>query len=42
MRVGMPVYPGVDVLDVAGPWEMLSWANRAAERPHRVPRRFPD
>jgi transcriptional regulator GlxA family with amidase domain len=26
MRVGMPVYPGVDVLDVAGPWEMLSWA----------------
>jgi transcriptional regulator GlxA family with amidase domain len=26
MRVGMPVYPQVDVLDVAGPWEMLSWA----------------
>jgi transcriptional regulator GlxA family with amidase domain len=26
MRVGMPVYPQVDVLDVVGPWEMLSWA----------------
>jgi len=26
MRVGMPVYPQVDVLDVAGPFEMLSWA----------------
>jgi transcriptional regulator GlxA family with amidase domain len=26
MRVGMPVYHLVDLLDVAGPFEMLSWA----------------
>jgi cyclohexyl-isocyanide hydratase len=26
MRVGMPVYYLVDLLDVAGPFEMLSWA----------------
>ena len=48
MRVGMPIYPQVDLLDVAGPWEMLSWAkfditnHRATTRPHRMPRRFPD
>lgn len=26
LRVGMPVYEAVDMLDVAGPHEMLSWA----------------
>lgn len=26
MLIGIPVYPGVDLLDVAGPLEMLSWA----------------
>jgi cyclohexyl-isocyanide hydratase len=26
MIIGMPVYEGVDVLDVTGPYEMFSWA----------------
>lgn len=26
MRVGFPVYHLVNLLDVAGPFEMLSWA----------------
>jgi transcriptional regulator GlxA family with amidase domain len=26
MLIGIPVYPNVDLLDVAGPFEMLSWA----------------
>lgn len=26
MLIGIPVYPGVDLLDVAGPHEMFSWA----------------
>ena len=25
MIIGMPVYPGVDLLDVTGPYEILSW-----------------
>jgi cyclohexyl-isocyanide hydratase len=26
MLIGIPVYEGFDLLDVCGPWEMLSWA----------------
>ena len=40
MRVGFPVYHLVDLLDVAGPFEMLSWAGfeltLAAKRKGRV------
>ena len=40
MRIGIPVYPEVDLLDVAGPHEMLSWAGfelvLAAETPGRI------
>ena len=25
MKLGMPVYEGVDLLDVAGPYEMFHW-----------------
>jgi cyclohexyl-isocyanide hydratase len=25
-RIAIPLYPGVDLLDVAGPYEMLNWA----------------
>jgi putative intracellular protease/amidase len=27
MIVGIPVYDGVDILDVTGPYEMFSWAD---------------
>jgi transcriptional regulator GlxA family with amidase domain len=27
MKIGIPVYDGVDMLDVAGPFEMFDWAN---------------
>src|SRR5690349_16022033 len=27
MRLGMPIYQGVNLLDVAGPLEMFFWAN---------------
>jgi putative intracellular protease/amidase len=27
MRLGIPVYEGVDLLDVAGPYEMFKWVN---------------
>ena len=27
MIIGMPVYPGVDMLDVVGPYEMFNWAD---------------
>ncbi|HEY1749622.1 MAG TPA: DJ-1/PfpI family protein [Caulobacteraceae bacterium] len=27
----MPVYPGFDLLDVAGPWEMFNWAGYEVE-----------
>ncbi len=40
MLIGIPVYPEVDLLDVAGPHEMLSWAGfdlvLAAETPGRI------
>ena len=26
MKIGIPVYDGVDMLDVAGPFEMFDWA----------------
>jgi transcriptional regulator GlxA family with amidase domain len=26
MRIGIPVYEGFDLLDMAGPWEMFKWA----------------
>ena len=28
MKIGMPVYQGVDLLDVAGPHEMFGWMNQ--------------
>ena len=27
MKIGIPVYDGVDMLDVAGPFEMFDWAD---------------
>jgi transcriptional regulator GlxA family with amidase domain len=27
MMLGMPVYEGVNLLDVAGPWEMFNWVD---------------
>jgi cyclohexyl-isocyanide hydratase len=40
MRVGIPLYQGVDLLDVTGPHEMLSWAGLetmlVAEHPELV------
>jgi transcriptional regulator GlxA family with amidase domain len=40
MLIGIPVYPRVDLLDVAGPHEMFSWAGfdlvLAAETPGRI------
>jgi transcriptional regulator GlxA family with amidase domain len=40
MLIGIPIYPEVDLLDVAGPHEMLSWAGfdlvLAAETPGRI------
>jgi cyclohexyl-isocyanide hydratase len=27
MLIGIPIYGGVDLLDVAGPYEMFSWAD---------------
>jgi transcriptional regulator GlxA family with amidase domain len=35
ITIGMPVYPGVDLLDVTGPFEMLNWMNQAG-RPVEV------
>ena len=29
MKLGIPVYQGVDLLDVAGPWEMFNWVDKA-------------
>lgn len=29
MKLGIPVYDGVDLLDVAGPYEMFGWVDRA-------------
>ena len=41
MILGIPVYKGVDVLDVTGPFEMLNWAGFdvriAAETPGHIP-----
>ena len=39
MIIGMPVYDGVDMLDVTGPFEMFDWAdkyikNRTTPTPH--------
>jgi len=31
MRIGIPVYEGFDLLDMAGPWEMFKWAGYAIE-----------
>jgi len=31
MKIGMPVYQGVDLLDVAGPHEMFGWMNQGGE-----------
>jgi transcriptional regulator GlxA family with amidase domain len=31
LRIGIPVYQGVDLLDVAGPLEMFSWASIAVD-----------
>jgi len=44
MIVGFPIYPHVDLLDVAGPLEMLSWADDikvvvTAETPGPIPTR---
>ena len=25
LNIGIPVYPGVDLLDVVGPYEIFSW-----------------
>jgi len=40
MILGIPVYEGVDVLDVTGPFEMLSWAGFdvqiAAQKPGQI------
>lgn len=27
MKLGIPVYEGVNLLDVAGPWEMFRWVD---------------
>ena len=29
LTIGIPVYDGVDLLDVTGPYEMLNWMNQA-------------
>ena len=29
--IGMPIYPGFDLLDIAGPWEMFKWAGYTIE-----------
>jgi transcriptional regulator GlxA family with amidase domain len=29
MKLGIPVYQGVDLLDVMGPWEMFNWIDKA-------------
>ena len=31
MKLGIPVYDGVDLLDVAGPYEMFSWVGKELE-----------
>ena len=31
MRIGIPIYEGFDLLDLAGPWEMFSWAGYTIE-----------
>ena len=40
MLIGMPVYEGVDLLDVTGPYEMFGWADLEvrlfAEAPGRI------
>jgi len=28
LKLGIPVYDGVDLLDVAGPYEMFQWVSR--------------
>lgn len=28
MKLGIPVYEGVDLLDVAGPYEMFKWVDK--------------
>jgi cyclohexyl-isocyanide hydratase len=33
ITIGIPVYDGVDLLDVAGPHEMLGWMNEAGKPP---------
>jgi hypothetical protein len=31
MKLGMPVYQGINLLDVSGPLEMFYWAGRSNE-----------
>ena len=31
MLIGIPIYEGFDLLDLAGPWEMFSWAGYTVE-----------
>jgi cyclohexyl-isocyanide hydratase len=31
MKIGIPLYQGFDLLDVAGPWEMFNWAGYEVE-----------
>ena len=44
--IGMPVYPGFDLLDIAGPWEMFKWAGYTielvTEKPGLIPCNPPD
>ena len=37
MRIGIPVYDGVDVLDVMGPYELFGWAGLDIELVARKP-----
>jgi hypothetical protein len=40
MLIGIPIYGGVDLLDVTGPYEMFSWADLGVQRagPHAAAR----